>query len=580
MNHVFERVNAIPRYLADARGWRRWIAAFFLGVALALAFAPFYALPLMAVAFSGALFLLDGIAGNGRERTKTTTMTVRSAFAVGWWFGLGFFVVSLHWFAFAFFVQAATFGWMAPFAVIGLSGFLAAFHGAAFALAGAMFLRLFDSEAWRRVLVFAAAFMVFEYLRGTILTGLPWNLPAQALAGAAVGAQGAAWLGVYGLSLFAVAIAATPAAFVRATSFHGDDAAISIRACLKSGVSVMLAAVGLLYGAGAARLLSNPAQSRTDAAVRVVQPNIPQREKIDPALWGRNVRRALDLSSGPFAGEGALYVIWPENAASLIDESPDALAAIDRALPPQAILLAGAVRRRQNPDGRIAYHNALAIAAPDDGALGVGPSSLSPLSDAINAIQDAASVSRTFVGFYDKHHLVPFGEYLPLSGTLKAIGLAQLAPFEDGFAKGAGPQTFAIGPAPFAPMICYEAIFPGATYPQADRPDWLAVVTNDAWFGDTAGPRQHLDQARLRSIETGLPMARAANTGISVIIDGAGRYVQRVPLYETGVIDAPLPVPLPRTLYTRIGEAGFFAILAIFAIAGLYIRPPVSMVSD
>ena len=174
------------------------------------------------------------------------------------------------------------------------------------------------------------------------------------------------------------------------------------------------------------------------------------------------------------------------------------------------------------------------------------------------------------VAYYDKHHLVPFGEYLPFYDLLRAVGLAQLAPYGDsGFAPGDGPATLNAGGPSFAPMVCYEAIFPRASYPTGERPEWLLTVTNDAWFGDTSGPRQHLDMARLRAIEAGLPMARSANTGISALLDPKGRISARVALYETGAIDAALPAALPPTLYHRAGNIGFWILMLVFLIAAM-----------
>ncbi|MEL7488595.1 MAG: apolipoprotein N-acyltransferase, partial [Pseudomonadota bacterium] len=178
------------------------------------------------------------------------------------------------------------------------------------------------------------------------------------------------------------------------------------------------------------------------------------------------------------------------------------------------------------------------------------------------------------------HHLVPFGEYLPMKGLLRAIGLAQLAPFEDGFTPGEGPRTLTVAGSAFAPLICYEAIFPGALYPHTDRPAWLAAVTNDAWFGDSSGPRQHLDQARLRVIESGLPMARAANTGVSALIDARGVYVDRTPLYTAGVINAPLPTPLPPTMYARFGDLIFALMMIIVAVFAQIWRKYAEILND
>ena len=490
--------------------------AFFAGAAAALGLAPFYALPLMVVGFSALVLLLDGAVRAKKPK--------RAAFSVGWFFGFGYFLVGVYWMAFSFFVQAEQFAWMAPFAVMGMPALLSLFTGAATLLAS-----LFWFAGWRRILIFAACWMIFEYLRGHVLTGLPWNLAGQALAGSAVGAQTAAWYGAYGLSLVAVLLSAAPAA--------GLHRSLSLRKALP-GFSVAIGGVALVFAIGVIRLaLPEPAPDGQHF-LRIVQPNIPQREKIDPALWARNFNRQLDLSKGAIPADARLFIIWPENGAPLLNEAETALAILSDELPENAVLIAGAVRRAEDEAGVTRFYNSIAIAPH-------------------------TPVGRRVVGFYDKHHLVPIGEYLPFFELLNAIGLAQLTPYADaGFTAGAGPQVMNAGGPSFAPLICYEVIFPGRMYPKGERPEWLLTVTNDAWFGDTSGPRQHLDQARLRSIETGLPMARSANTGISAVIDGKGRILSRVKLYERGRIEAPLPPALARPLYDRIGDWGFALMLA------------------
>ncbi len=304
----------------------------------------------------------------------------------------------------------------------------------------------------------------------------------------------------------------------------------------------MFAGTAFLFAIGAARLaLPEPSPDGLNF-LRIVQPNIPQREKIDPAMWGRNFYRQLELSKGapPPALDGRrgrVFIIWPENGAPLLDEAETALDILSDELPAEAILIAGAIRRERDEDGAERYFNSIMVVAE-------------------------TPEGRRAVGYYDKHHLVPFGEYLPFYNALNAIGLAQLTPYGDaGFAPGEGPRVLRAGGSSFSPLVCYEAIFPGAVYPKGERPGWLLTVTNDAWFGDTSGPRQHLDQARLRSIETGLPMARSANTGISAVIDAKGRILARVKLYESGRIEAALPPALPPTLYDRAGDWIFWLMI-------------------
>jgi apolipoprotein N-acyltransferase len=501
-----------------ASGWRRAGIAFFAGAAAALSLAPVYALPLLAVGFSILVLLIDGV--------KRAPRPKRAAFGIGWFFGFGYFLVGLYWMALSFFVQADQFAWMAPFAMMGMPAFLSLFTGAATLLAS-----LFWKAGWRRIFILAAFWAVFEYLRGHILTGLPWNLTGQALAGTAVGAQTAAWYGAYGLSLITIFLSAAPAA--------GLGPLLNMRKAF-SGLAVTVGGVGLLFAIGALRLAMPEPAPDGENFLRIVQPNIPQREKIDPTMWARNFNRQLELSKGAVSADARLFIIWPENGAPLLNEAQTALSILSDELPENAVLIAGAVRRERDENGADRYYNSIAI-APN------------------------TPTGRRVVAFYDKSHLVPFGEYLPFYDLLNAMGLAQLTPYGDaGFSAGPGPVVLNAGGPTFSPLICYEVIFPGRMYPKGERPSWLLTVTNDAWFGDSSGPRQHLDQARLRSIETGLPMARSANTGISAVIDAKGRILARVKLYERGRIEAALPPALARPLYDRVGDWLFALMLAAF----------------
>lgn len=503
----------IANLIGKQTGWRKCIMVIGAGGLAALAQAPYYLLPLFVAGFSVLVMTLD-LACLGPRK-------IRSAFAAGWQFGFGYFLVGLYWLAFSFFVQAEAFAWMAPFAVMGMPAFLAFFSAGAAAVYVAI-----GQPGWQRAFLFSSLWMGFEYARGHILTGLPWNLPGQALAGTAVGIQTAAFYGVYGLSLVLVFLSVLPACLGMRGRISGK------------GVIVSLAGFAVLFTIGFVRMGGHPISDNQQILVRIVQPNIPQKEKIDPAFWSRNLEKLLASSARVSSGVEKAFVIWPENAVPVIDEVPEVLARIDDVLPSNAILVTGAVRRQVNPEGGDAYFNSIAFVP-------------------------ATPIGRRIIANYDKHHLVPFGEYLPLQGVLTMMGLAQLAPYEDGFTKGPGPRTLDLGGATFAPLICYETIFPGQLYPKSARPEWLLTVTNDAWFGDTAGPRQHLDQARLRAVETGLPMARSANTGISAMIDGVGRYRKKLPLYEAGIIEVALPRALKPTLYARGGDA-FFLILALF----------------
>ncbi|MEM8772197.1 MAG: apolipoprotein N-acyltransferase [Pseudomonadota bacterium] len=510
--------------ISNLAGWRRAAAALFAGAIGALAMAPVYALPLLPVSLSVLVLMIDGAVERPHPR--------RSAFWIGWLWGVGYFLIGVYWMSFSFFVQADQFAALAPLAIFGMPAGLGLFTGAA-ALSATLCWR----PGWPRIFAFAGVFAVFEYLRGHILTGLPWNLVGQSLAGSAVGTQTAAWWGAYGLSLIVIFLCAAPAAGMGAKGErkHG-----------LSGFFVLAAGTALIFGVGAIRLLDVGDEASPSAYVRIVQPNIEQRDKINPDKWGDNFYRALDLSKDRAPADAPLFIIWPENAAPLLNEADAALDVLRRDLPQESVLVSGAVRRERSPSRTDLYFNSVMV-------LDLRGRETSPAK------------------FYDKHHLVPFGEYMPFYDLIQSIGLSQLTPYGDaGFTPGDGPRTLTVQGSSFAPLICYEAIFPQALYPRGERPEWLLTVTNDAWFGDTSGPRQHLDQARLRSIETGLPMARSANTGVSALIDGKGRILERLKLYSAGKIEAPLPRALPSTLYERAGDWLFCMMTLAFLAAARF----------
>ena len=275
-----------------------------------------------------------------------------------------------------------------------------------------------------------------------------------------------------------------------------------------------------------------------------------QRDKLDPQKREENLARTLATTreaTAPLAG-APLYVVWPENTYPFLSEQPSVGRALANTLPGGATLITGSVRAypKAGSDTDFSFGNAVQVFGPVSGRS-------APLS-----------------AVYDKHHLVPFGEYLPLEGLFRATGLASMSPVgAGGFTPGPGPAVLGVGPAPFAPLVCYEDVFPGELYPRGARPDWLVVVTNDAWFGDGAGPAQHLAIARMRAIESALPLARSANTGISALIGPQGRVLRALPLYEPGVIVAPLPPPGPAHALRPLGRSR----LGACCYCWLYSRP-------
>lgn len=426
----------------------------------------------------------------------------RAAAWIGWIAGAAFFLSGLNWVASAFLVDAERHGWMAPFAVALLGGGLGLFWAGACALA-----RAAARGAWL-ALALPASLLLAEALRGWIFTGFPWALSAYAWADAPV-AQASALIGPFGLGLATLLAAAAPAAPGR------------LRLATSAAALAALAG-GWAYGT---LRLAEPAPARGDGAViRIVQANVTQREKADRSRAREIFERHLALTRGADAD----VILWPEAAVTfLIGESPEARAELAAATPAGGATILGALRvDRAKAPARI--HNSLFV------------------------FDDQGDVT----GLHDKHHLVPFGEYAPFADTLAKIGFTSLAGGLRGF--DAGPPARAVtgaGPPPFAPMICYEIVFPREVAAAAAGADWIAAITVDAWFGDSAGPRQHLAIARFRAIEQGLPVARAASTGISAMIDGKGRIVASIPLNEAGFIDAALPAPEAATLYRTLGDA-------------------------
>ncbi|MEW5424519.1 apolipoprotein N-acyltransferase [Amorphus sp. 3PC139-8] len=493
---------------------------------------PPFDMPLVLVVTLPALvLLLDG--ANDRDDRPALRRRVRAAAAVGWWFGFGYFLAGLWWIGSAFLVEADVFGWMLPFAVAGLPAGLALFYAGATALAA-----LFWRAGPARIVALAVGFGAAEWLRGHVLTGFPWNALGYALTANPATMQTAALVGVYGLTLLAVAIFAAPAALIRNGGFAG-----------RGGVAYALVAVALLVGLtafGLERLQNESRVAEPPVALRIVQPSIDQAQKWNPDFRDQVFDRYLSLSRTPPANgrplPDGLVTIWPESAIPFfLTDAPAAVDAIADLLPPEGRLFTGAVRYQR--------------AAPG--------SSDADFFNSIFEIDPAGALRLV----YDKVHLVPFGEYLPFQDALEAMGLTQLTQLPGGFSAGNSVAPIKLDRLPaFSALICYEVIFPGNIVELDARPGWLLNLTNDAWFGNTPGPYQHLRQAQVRTVEEGLPLVRAANTGISVVVDPYGRIVDRLALGETGVIDAALPATIAPPVYARFGDIPFFATLAIAAL--------------
>ncbi|WP_299045870.1 apolipoprotein N-acyltransferase [uncultured Tateyamaria sp.] len=431
------------------------------------------------------------------------------AFALGLALGAGYFGLTMTWITEPFRVDAAATGWMAPFALVLLALGMGLFWGGAVA---------FARWAGGRVWVLVVAWTGAELLRAYLLTGFPWATPPQALVHTLAG-QGLAWLGPHGLMAAMCAVIAGPAALPR----RGAWAVIPV---------VILA--GLML-----RPLDTGPAPLTDQTVRLIQPNAPQDEKWDPARIPVFVNRQIDFTA---AGDVPDLIVWPETALPyLLENAQPAFDVIADAARGAPVVLG---IQRRDASGR--YYNSLV------------------------ALDDAGQVGQT----YDKHHLVPFGEYMPLPALFRSLGVRALAERADvGYARGPGPQVLDMGPLGTAlPLICYEAVFAHDVGAAPTRPDFLMQLTNDAWFGMRSGPQQHLAHAQMRAIEQGLPLIRAANTGISAVIDPRGRITASLGLNEAGYVDAVLPAPGAPTLYSRTGDLPWVLLVLTGLIAAILHR--------
>ena len=503
-------------------GWRRFAVALLAGALSALAFAPFYVFPILWLTVPVFVWLVDG--AEAGEDVHLFRRLLPAA-AVGFAFGFGFFLAGLWWIGAAFLVDAGRFAWLLPLAVIALPAGLALFWAFGAALA-----RVFWCEGWPRVLVFAGAMALAEWLRGHLFTGFPWNAFGYALTPAPVMMQSAALVGVWGLTLAAFFIFAVPVLLVA----DDEKARRSGRAVIGVAAAILLGHIGY----GALRLAGGSDALVPGVHIRVVQSAIPQDERWAADRSDDTMARYLDLSgSGATGMAGITHLIWPESAFPfLLTERPAALGAIADLLPKGATLLTGAARaeRIAGGDGQPLVYNSVYV------------------------IDDGGEIRAA----YDKVHLVPFGEYLPFRRFLGSLGLRQLIALPSGFSPGQRLRTLTLAVAPsFGPLICYEIVFPGAVIEPGNRPGWLLNLTNDAWYGATPGPYQHFLQARVRAVEEGLPLVRAANSGISAIVDARGRILASLALDRIGVVDGGLPVSLPPTPYSRLGDWIFLALL-------------------
>ncbi len=538
------RRNIITRVISNIENWAGWFillsgwqrngAAILAGIVSALAMPPFDLVFLLFATFPILVWLMDGAAS---EPSSGFFAKLWDGFKPGFFFGFGYFFAGLWWIGNAFLVEAEDFLWALPIAITVVPFVLALFWGGATAFA-----RIFWSGDAGRLFMLAASFTLFEYLRGFVATGFPWNPISGAAFFTPVMMQSASITGIYGMTAFAVFAFSTAGIIVPGVD---NQARTRKFALMVSSVFVLAHA-----GYGVWRLQEATINFVPEVELRLVQPNIDQRNKFDKDKEAGNFKTYMDLSVAKGKGDknglaGTTHLIWPESVFPyLLTQRRDTLAAIGSMLPEGTTLLTGAARAEAATSGGEGF-----------------------VFNSVYVIDDKGEI----VSAADKTHLVPFGEYVPFQSIARALGIRQLVNQDGGFEPGSSRKLLSTGIGPkILPLICYEIIFSGSLWNKQERPGWIMNLTNDAWYGNTPGPYQHLRQSVLRGVEEGLPVVRVANSGISGVYDAYGRVVKELELGQAGIIDTKLPTSLEVTFFKAWSGKFHWIVFGFFFLIGAF----------
>ena len=512
-------------------GMRRALLAFAAGAFAALGLPPVSFFPVLFVSFPVLVWLIDGAAGSA---DASLIGRLAPAFWTGWWFGFGWFTAGLWWIGTGIPSYDPALAWAVPLALIGLPAALAIFMALGVAAA-----RLLWSDGIGRIAALSASLGLADYLRGFLFTGFPWNplgLPAMPVP---LMMQSVEVIGYAGMSILSVFVFSAPALIgTRRGAVGGMVAALALM-CVHIGYGALRLGPGML----------SQTQEPPLPVVRIVQPAIQQNEKFAPGEQERIFGKLLEMSMIP-PTDGLRrpdYIIWPETALPFIlAENPAALSRIEAMLQVGQTLVTGAVRAEEGAAGTpVRYYNT------------------------IHVIDDAGQIS----GGADKAHLVPFGEYLPFDSFFRGIGLRPVAEAFGGYVAADRRALLALpGGLSAVPLICYEAIFPDLAGIEGQRGSFLLNLTNDGWFSGTPGPSQHLQHARLRAVEMRTPMVRAANSGISAVIDPQGRIVSGLPDGVEGVIDVEMPAQAVSFWANEFREFNFWLLCAMMVVVAFVAR--------
>ncbi|WP_417578628.1 apolipoprotein N-acyltransferase [Pelagibacterium sp.] len=524
-------MTAVAEFAMLSHGWRRILMIVCAGALAALSAPPVFFLVALFFAMPVLVWALDG----AERKRSVLTVAFGPAFRIGLSFGFGYFLVALHWIGAAFFVDGGVLLIVMPFAVAGLALVLAAFWGAGIALA-----HIFWSNGAGRIFALATALTLAELARGFLFTGFPFDLLGYALTANPEMMQSASLVGVYGLTFIAIVISATPALVWPAA----ERSLVARILPLFTAFAVLAAQVGW----GNYRINETATKPFDDVVLRIVQPVIPQDVKWQTFAREETVTRLLDLSvmqSNPDdAGlDDVTHLIWPEAAIPFfLSDEPELLARIARTLPDDIWLLTGAPRQPYGANGEIV-----------------------PGAKPFNSVL-AFNGEGEVVTSYDKTHLVPFGEYLPFGDALRQFGITQLVEGSQGWDAGAERRVFQLPGSPaILPLVCYEIVFPGGLGAPVAEAGFILVVTNDAWFDGSVGLAQHFHHARVRAVEEGKSVVRAANSGISAIVDPLGRIDVMMGEGMVGAIKGTPAQPLSPTLFSQYRHWPVFAMLVFGA---------------
>lgn len=503
-------------------GWKRFFFACFLGIVAALGYPPFGFIVGPFIAFPLLITILQAIEDEGAF----------AQFKYAWFFGLGYFTVGLYWITFSLGVDLYLFWWLIPFALFGIPAGLSCYLGVM-----ALVLRVFAVKGVARCFAFAGLWGLAELAWGSGPLALPWNPLGLIWASVFEYIQVTSLIGIDGLTIITALLVATPSLFLARPLLR-----IDLVYCFSM---LLLLVLGEIYSLH--RLSSTPTIAQAQPTfIRVVQPNFPQTFSWDANMVRSEFFRALDLSLQNSQTRPDI-IIWPESSLPiLMEENTAARERIAEILKDDAYFITGTTRRSRNGEVEQRYWNSLIV---------------------VNRQGDVVQV-------YDKHHLVPFGEFVPFRWLIPSW-ITKITAGETDFSIGAGAETITIAPQPsFSPLICFEAIFSNEVVAKGDmRPLWLLNISNDAWFGQSSGPYQHLQIARIRAIEEGLPMVRATNSGISILFDAFGREIKRLSLNQAGVLDVELPPALKEvTVFVKYGTLLYLMLLSSTLVLALILR--------